>query len=146
MDPSTTEDLSGKSGQWFLEAVGEVTEPPPPATVLEPASPVESSPTDAPEDVAALPGTADTTSELVGQMWRSTGTQDPLENWEPADLDRHVSRKRNFRWTMWIMAGLSDGWKRGEEKSFLRFISKMRSRALPFQLLAGPGSELPGTS
>jgi hypothetical protein len=36
-------------------------------------------------------------------MWRSTGTQDPLEDWEPNDLDRYVSRKRNFRWTTWII-------------------------------------------
>jgi hypothetical protein len=36
-------------------------------------------------------------------MWRAGGTQDPLEDWEPADLDRYVSRKRNFRWSVWLM-------------------------------------------
>ncbi len=107
MDPSTTEDRSGRSGEWFLEAVGKSVEPPPPATVLEPATPNDATEAttdglDTPQASPAVP--ADSTSELVGQMWRSTGTQDPLEDWEPADLDRHVSRKRNFRWTVWIMA------------------------------------------
>lgn len=112
MDPSTTEDRGGRSGQWFLEAVGKVVESPPPATVLEPAAPAETDEVEVSgEAVDQSPGAspADSTSELVGQMWRSTGTQDPLENWEPADLDRHVSRKRNFRWTVWIMAFLVIG-------------------------------------
>ncbi|MDJ0960538.1 MAG: hypothetical protein QNJ88_07750 [Acidimicrobiia bacterium] len=111
MDPSTTEDHGGKSGQWFLEAVGKAVEAPPPATILEPAT-EESAGSDVADDVAteeAASVPADSTSELVGQMWRATGTQDPLENWEPADLDRHVSRKRNFRWTVWIMAFLVIG-------------------------------------
>jgi len=117
MDPKTTEEQAGNGAEWFLEAVGKAIEPPPPPTLLEPPHvdsaseqptagvepPVDGIEADSP---VSLP---ETTTELVGQMWRSTGTQDPLEDWEPADLDPYVSRKRNFRWTVWIMAVLIIG-------------------------------------
>ena len=104
MDPSRTESRRGNTGDWFLEAVGKSTEPPPTPVQLPPPEPdAPDAETTATADEAEATPRAETTTELVGEMWRATGTQDPLEDWEPADLDRYVSRKRNFRWSVWVM-------------------------------------------
>ena len=113
MERGTTSARSGNNGEWFLEAVGKAIEAPPEPVPLPQSQPdaVETGPGVTPDAATAespVPA-AETTTEAVGQMWRSTGTQDPLEDWEPEDLDRYVSRKRNFRWTTWIMLAVVVG-------------------------------------
>jgi len=118
MDPNPTDTKQGNTGEWFLEAVGKSVEPaPPPVSLPPPDLPTDEEPSDATGDHAATEAAAteaaasteaatvasDSTAEHVGEMWRAGGTQDPLEDWEPADLDRYVNRKRNFRWSVWVM-------------------------------------------
>jgi hypothetical protein len=107
MDPDTSDTRRGNSGAWFLEAVGKAT-----AETLEPVPFPISDDEDQGIGTTATDGSnppPGSTTELVGQMWRQTGTQDPLEDWQPADLDRYVARKRNFRWSVWILLVLIAG-------------------------------------
>jgi hypothetical protein len=104
-DPNDQTRSEGDGGSWYLEAVGGTVASPPPPYVLEPRRPADSQDPAVtagaePDDAGA--GPAESTAELVGQMWRATGEPDPLSDWQPSEMSKTMGRRRNFRWSLVI--------------------------------------------
>ena len=76
---TTTSRMPGNDGRWFLKAAGVDTA----ATELG--------------DVAM---DAESTSELVRELWAADSGQEDLSSWSPEALSKTVQRRRNFRWPM----------------------------------------------
>ena len=83
---TTTSRMPGNDGRWFLKAAGVDTA----ATELG--------------DVAM---DAESTSELVRELWAADTGQEDLSSLSPEALSKTVQRRRNFRWPMVAAALLS---------------------------------------
>mgnify|MGYP001815926379 FL=1 len=60
------------------------------------------SPAIVPVPVIADDAPVENTSEMVGQLWTARDASQPLEDWEPEEIDRKVGSARSFRWTTLI--------------------------------------------